>query len=167
MKERDAGKTWLLMVSEASTAERRRSHKMCWSHHISQDAYDHLHLEARVETTENCSTRATRHARLRRNNKHATALGPSVKEPRSTHAQRLPLPSRRAARPTCQPACATLFKPTHEHIFPCGVLEHLTSLFIATSSLIDVLFRKLERQQISLVRKRPMRCLSRSLLVGQ
>jgi hypothetical protein len=81
---------------------------MCWSHPISQDAYDHLHPEARVETTKICSTQAKRHARLQRNDKHAAALGPSVKEPRSTHAQRLPPPpSRRAARHTCQPACAT------------------------------------------------------------
>jgi hypothetical protein len=44
------------------------------------------------------------------------------------------------------------FKPTHEHILPCRVLEHLISLFIATFSIINVLFRKLQRQQISPIR---------------
>lgn len=127
---------------------------MCWSHPISQDAYDHLHPEARVETTKICSTQAKRHARLQRNDKHAAALGPSVKESRSTHAQRLP-PTIPQSRPSHLPTSLRdqdAFKPTHEHILPCRVLEHLISLFIATFSIINVLFRKLQRQQISPIR---------------
>lgn len=135
------------MESEASSAE--TAYDRCWSHPISQDAYDHVHASGHaVETTNTWLVRAeARSQDCKETTSTQPPSAPHNQKPRSTHLNEHSPPSRRAARRTCQPALRDqdLCRPTHERTYVCfsgASRTSLISLFIETLSYPSLLVQE-------------------------